>query len=63
MAKPDEAWARVYDLDHRERFDTSDVHMLATCCSELRRRVEELELLTRDQARLILQLKSATSRS
>ena len=58
MAKPDDAWRRVYDLDHRERFDTSDIHMLATCCSELKRRVEQLEALTRDQAKIIEGLKS-----
>jgi hypothetical protein len=63
MAKPDDAWRRVYDLDHRERFDTSDIHMLATCCSELKRRVEELEALTRDQAKIIAGLMEASGRS
>ncbi len=63
MAKPDEAWRRIYDLDHRERFDTSDIHMLATACSELRRRVEELEAVTREQAKIIADLMQAAGRS
>lgn len=49
MAKPDAAWGRVYELDHLERFESSDAHMLATCCAEMKRRIEELEKLVREQ--------------
>lgn len=49
MAKPDAAWQRVYELDHLERFESSDAHMLATCCAEMRRRIEELEAQLREQ--------------
>jgi hypothetical protein len=61
MAKPDAAWRRVYELDHLERFETSDAHMLATCCAEMKRKIEELEAQLREQNKKLQALANSSA--